>query len=42
MSSIKIPKEYFDKLYPTYIEIPEDYWVCSDNVEYSCKENATN
>ena len=20
--------------YPTYIEVPEGYWVCSHNVEY--------
>ena len=20
--------------YPTYIEVPEDYWVCSHNVEW--------
>ena len=25
---------YWDSEYPTYIEIPEDYWVCSHNVEY--------
>jgi predicted nucleic acid-binding Zn ribbon protein len=22
-----------------YVEIPEDYWVCSDNVEYILNEN---
>ena len=26
-------KEYFTE-YPTYIEVPEDYWVCSHNVEF--------
>jgi hypothetical protein len=24
----------WDKDYPTHIEVPEDYWVCSHNVEY--------
>ena len=24
----------WDKKYPEYIEIPEDYWVCSHDVEY--------
>ena len=24
----------WDKEYPTHIEVPEDYWVCSQNVEY--------
>ena len=24
----------WDKEYPTHIEVPEDYWVCSHNVEY--------
>ena len=26
-------EEYFTK-YPTHIEISENYWVCSHNVEY--------
>ena len=26
-------EEYFTP-YPTHIEIPEGYWVCSHNVEY--------
>ena len=26
--------DYWDSEYPTHIEIPEDYWVCSHNVEY--------
>ena len=30
---IEIPKGYFSE-YPTYIEVPEDYWICSHNVEY--------
>ena len=25
---------YWDSKYPTHIEVPEDYWVCSHNVEY--------
>ena len=25
---------YWDKEYPTHIEVPEDYWVCSHDVEY--------
>ena len=25
--------------YPTYIEIPDDYWVCSHNIEYIIDEN---
>ena len=25
---------YWDREYPTHIEVPEDYWVCSHNVEY--------
>ena len=24
----------WDKEYPTHIEVPEDYWVCSHNVEW--------
>ena len=24
----------WDKEYPKYIELPEDYWVCSHNVDY--------
>ena len=26
--------DYWDTNYPTHIEVPEDYWVCSHNVEY--------
>ena len=26
--------DYWDREYPTHIEVPEDYWVCSHNVEY--------
>ncbi len=29
---------YFDKEYPTHIEIPENYWVLSHNIEYIEKE----
>ena len=25
---------YWDKEYPTHIEVPEGYWVCSHEVEY--------
>ena len=25
---------YWDKEYPTHIEVPEDYWVCSYNVRW--------
>ena len=27
-------EQYWDSDYPTHIEVPEDYWVCSHNVEY--------
>ena len=33
--------DYWDSEYPTHIEVPEDYWVCSDNVEYILNENDT-
>ena len=26
--------DYWDSDYPTHVEIPEGYWVCSHNVEY--------
>ena len=26
--------DYWDSEYPTHIEVPEGYWVCSHNVEY--------
>ncbi len=26
--------DYWDSEYPTHIEVPEDYWVSSHNVEY--------
>ena len=26
--------DYWDSEYPTHVEIPEDYWVSSHNVEY--------
>ena len=26
--------EYWDKEYPTHIEVPEDYWIFSQEVEY--------
>ena len=25
---------YWDSEYPTHVEVPEDYWVCSHSVEY--------
>jgi hypothetical protein len=31
-------KNYFIE-YPTYIEVPEDYWVFSHDVEYSSEKN---
>ena len=24
----------WDREHPTHVEVPEDYWVCSHNVEY--------
>ena len=29
----------WDKEYPTHIEVPEDYWVCSHDVEYVVVED---
>ena len=29
---------YWDSEYPTHIIIPEDYWVCSHDVEWVCDE----
>ena len=26
--------DYWDSEYPTHVEVPEDYWVCSHDVEY--------
>ena len=26
--------DYWDSEYPTHIEVPEGYWVCSHDVEY--------
>ena len=35
MKKIKENKEeYWDKPYPTHIEVPEGYWVYSQDVEY--------
>ena len=34
---INIDEENLD--YPIIIEIPEDYWICSDNIEYSFVKN---
>ena len=30
--------DYWDSEYPTHIEVPEDYWVCSHEVEWVCEE----
>ena len=27
-------ENYWDSEYPTHIEVPEGYWVCSHNVDY--------
>ena len=24
----------WDREYPTHVEVPEDYWICSHNIEY--------
>ena len=32
-------KKYWDKKYPTYVEVPEGYWVTSHNVEYSLEKS---
>ncbi len=31
--------DYWDSEYPKYVEVPEDYWTFSHNVEYSSEEN---
>ncbi len=33
---------YFDKEYPRYLEVSEDYWECSHNVQYIEKEENEN
>jgi len=33
---------YWDSEYPTHIEVPENYWVFSYNVEYSFKKTNDN
>ena len=30
---------YWDREYPTHVEVPEDYWVFSHKFEYSSREN---
>ena len=30
--------DYWNSEYPTHIEVPEDYWVCSHDVEWVCEE----
>ena len=34
--------DYWDSEYPTYIEIPKDYWVCSYNVQYTQRKKNEN
>ena len=31
----------WDKEYPTHIEVSEDYWVCSHNVEWVSYEKSS-
>ena len=38
----KVEDNYWHTEYPTHIEIPENYWVFSHNVEYSSEENKKN
>ena len=35
MGKVKKIESYWDKEYPTHIEVPEGYWVSSHNVEYT-------
>ena len=28
----------WDREYPTHVEVPEDYWVCSHNIEYTLNQ----
>ena len=35
-------ESYWDKEYPTHIEVPEGYWVFSQNVKYIDKETNEN
>tara|TARA_A100001515_G_scaffold85477_1_gene67919 strand:+ start:175 stop:285 length:111 start_codon:yes stop_codon:yes gene_type:complete len=30
---------YWDREYPTHVEVPENYWIFSHNVEYSQEKN---
>jgi len=30
--------DYWDSEYPTHIEVPEGYWVCSHNVEWTSED----
>ena len=30
---------YWDREYPTYVEVPEDYWTFSISVEFNTDEN---
>ena len=32
---------YWDREYPTHVEVPEDYWVCSHNVEWINNEKSS-
>ena len=36
---MEITETYWDSEYPKYIEIPEEYWEFSHNIEYVYKEN---
>ena len=39
MKYIQMKFNYDTEDYPTHIEVPEDYWVCSHNIEYTLHEN---
>mgnify|MGYP001390299101 CR=1 FL=1 len=26
--------DYWDSEYPTHVEVPKDYWVCSHDIKY--------
>tara|TARA_Y100000004_G_scaffold178152_1_gene220441 strand:- start:197 stop:304 length:108 start_codon:yes stop_codon:yes gene_type:complete len=34
--------DYWDSEYPTHIEVPENYWTSTLNVEYYSEENNDN
>ena len=35
MEKVEKIESYWDREYPTHIEVPEGYWVSSHNVEYT-------